>query len=416
MTPTPARTPRSAPLFVSALLLASALACGPDGGGPGLTAQGGDPDALFPVRQDLVAGLMDGTGELVVEPRFYLLGNTEGELIPAREVREDGDPPAPEAADEPLDMSAGTPDGFTPPRVTSTDGSGAAPDTTTPGGARSPRISREDAETVEGGLWGFIDRSGEWVIEPQFETAGAFTDDLAVVRAPGGRKGYIDRRGEWAIEPDFDQLRPFAEGLAAVGKGGLWGFIDKNGETVIAPRWAASHDFSEGLAPVQDPATDLWGFVDTAGELVIPARYSDALSFSEGLAVVRGDDGGFGFVDASGEEVIPLDLFNARSFSGGLAAVKRGALWGFVDPQGQMAIEPRFREAKDFGSAEAGLAPVRVRGGGELWGYADREGEVVIEPRFRSAEAFRGGLGPVGTEDGWGYVDAGGAWVWEPTH
>jgi hypothetical protein len=399
-------------------LLACAVACGPDGGGGlGLTAQGGDPDALFPIRQDLLAGLMDGTGEVVVEPRFYLLGDSSGELIPARAVRGEGEEPVPEAADEPLDMSGGTPEGFTPPRVTSTDGSGAAPAPTTPGGARSPRISREDAETVEGGLWGYVDRSGEWVIEPRFEAAGAFTDDLAVVRAPGGRKGYVDRRGDWVIEPGFDQLRPFAEGLAAVAKGGLWGFIDKAGETVVETRWAASHDFSEGLAAVQDATSDLWGFVDTSGELVIPARYSDALGFSEGLAVVRGSDGGFGFVDRSGEEVIPLDLFNARSFAGGLAAVKRGALWGFIDSSGQMVIEPRFREAKSFGSEEAGLAPVRMPGeGSELWGYADREGEVVVEPQFRSAEPFRGGLGAVGTADGWGYVDAGGAWVWEPSY
>jgi len=42
--------------------------------------------------------------------------------------------------------------------------------------------------------WGFIDKVGNFVIEPQFAYAGSFSDGLARVRIDGRRWGFIDRQ------------------------------------------------------------------------------------------------------------------------------------------------------------------------------------------------------------------------------
>ena len=47
--------------------------------------------------------------------------------------------------------------------------------------------------------------------------------------------GYIDKSGKVVIEPQFDYVRDFSEGLAVVEKDGKWGVIDKNGKVVIEP-------------------------------------------------------------------------------------------------------------------------------------------------------------------------------------
>ena len=39
---------------------------------------------------------------------------------------------------------------------------------------------------------------------------------------------------------------------------------------------------------------------------------------------------------------------DARSFSNGLAAVKVNGLWGYIDTEGNMVIEPQFFDARDF--------------------------------------------------------------------
>jgi hypothetical protein len=47
-----------------------------------------------------------------------------------------------------------------------------------------------------------------------------------------GRWGYIDRKGEWVINPRFDRASGFSQGLASVGMGKRWGYIDKTGRYV----------------------------------------------------------------------------------------------------------------------------------------------------------------------------------------
>ena len=63
--------------------------------------------------------------------------------------------------------------------------------------------------------------------------------------------GFIDKNGKVVIEPQFDGADAFSEGLARVKKDRKWGFIDKSGKVVIEPQFDWVSDFSEGLAKVR---------------------------------------------------------------------------------------------------------------------------------------------------------------------
>jgi hypothetical protein len=71
--------------------------------------------------------------------------------------------------------------------------------------------------------WGFINKTGAFVIKPQFQAADpdGFSDGLAL--ACQGKCGYIDRDGTFAIKPQFNGADPFSEGLAPVQINGKWG-------------------------------------------------------------------------------------------------------------------------------------------------------------------------------------------------
>src|SRR5665213_4292835 len=71
---------------------------------------------------------------------------------------------------------------------------------------------------VVGGRWGFVNQSGETVINPQFDRAEVFSAGLAPVKM--GRWGYVDAAGKVVINPQFDRADVFSEGLAAVKLGG----------------------------------------------------------------------------------------------------------------------------------------------------------------------------------------------------
>src|SRR5947199_3031800 len=79
------------------------------------------------------------------------------------------------------------------------------------------------------GKWGYISRTGEVVIKPQYDDAWDFSEGLAYVRA-GMRRGLIDKTGQMVIElQQVDFAGRFSEGLAPVQTGGSnprRGFID----------------------------------------------------------------------------------------------------------------------------------------------------------------------------------------------
>ncbi|EAK6428864.1 WG repeat-containing protein [Campylobacter coli] len=84
------------------------------------------------------------------------------------------------------------------------------------------------------GQWSFLDKNGEFAIEPKFDYVWSFWEGLAGVKL-NGKWGFIDKNGEFAIKPNFDDAWYFREGLAKVGLNGKYGLIDKSGKIVIEP-------------------------------------------------------------------------------------------------------------------------------------------------------------------------------------
>lgn len=80
-------------------------------------------------------------------------------------------------------------------------------------------------------LYGYKDESGVVRIEPAFELAQPFREEVAAV-SQNGRWGYIDRRGEWVIYPRFTEASPFRDGLARVRSGKALAYTDRAGKYV----------------------------------------------------------------------------------------------------------------------------------------------------------------------------------------
>ena len=131
-----------------------------------------------------------------------------------------------------------------------------------------------DGET---GLWGYIELSGAWSIEPQFYRASSFSEGLASVWLNSAHGAFIDAAGDFAIEPGHYYFGSFSEGLAAVQDGG---YVDQTGAWVIEPQFGRVGDFSEGLAAVWDRDTERWGYIDRTGAWVIEPKFLGAQSFT----------------------------------------------------------------------------------------------------------------------------------------
>src|SRR5262245_23163332 len=88
---------------------------------------------------------------------------------------------------------------------------------------------------VVNGRWGYIKKSGDVVVNPQFERADAFSGDRAAVRM--GRWGYAEPSGKIVINPQFDRTEPFSEGLAVIELTHRHGYINADGKYVVSPQF-----------------------------------------------------------------------------------------------------------------------------------------------------------------------------------
>lgn len=236
------------------------------------------------------------------------------------------------------------------------------------------------------GKYGYTDREGKIVIEPKFDLAWPFEEELALAGAMINNKwGFIDTTGNFVIEPQFDQITSFKDGLAVIKTDDKWGYIEPSGKYFIKGQFSLAYQFNEGYAPVQQ--NQKWGFVSKSTiekDIAINYKYDRAYGFHEGLAAVQVDNK-WGFINTDGELVIDYKFDKTNRFSNGLALVQVDGKYGYIDQTGKFVIQPQFEDAEGFSE---GLAAVRIKG---KYGYIDETGQIIIEPHFDHATEFTAG-------------------------
>jgi hypothetical protein len=328
---------------------------------------------------------------------------------------------------------------------------------------------------VKDDKWGYIDETGRIRIAPQFDSAGDFRDERALVSVQG-KPRYIDTAGRLIHAPPFDVGGEFNEGLAPINVGqeripnigliakpGRWGYIDRAGRLAIPMTFQLADEFHEGLAAAH--RGKLSGFIDHAGRFRFLAPFDVSWGFSEGVVLVKSNLKMI-YLDRAGHRLPtpPLDPnYAGHSFHEGLAAVQIRDKWGFMDRRGRLVIPAEFIDAGDFSEGLAAVelpidqsreTPCKVdetssytvakkfgyidRAGrlviAPQWEYAgpfvaglaavsacyrasfiDRSGRTVLKTEFESASAFRGPLAWVSVGATHGYIDRTGKVVWSPS-
>ncbi len=98
------------------------------------------------------------------------------------------------------------------------------------------------ARVKKSGVWCYIDKSGE-ILKVDADSFGDFSEGFADAKK-GGLVGFVNKKGEWVIKPQFEAVRDFHNGYAAARLAGKWGVIDKTGKWVIEAKYDSIKDVS----------------------------------------------------------------------------------------------------------------------------------------------------------------------------
>ena len=138
------------------------------------------------------------------------------------------------------------------------------------------------------------------------------------------------------------------------------------------------------------PEERLFGLVDSLGNELTPCVWTKIYAPREGrMRVQQGRDESMrtGYLDMQGATVIAPDWEDGTNFSDGWAAVQRDGKWGYIDPNGQVVMQPVYAHAY---APRGDYLIVGQQGKYYVkYGMIKRSGELVIPMDYYSITYFK---------------------------
>lgn len=265
--------------------------------------------------------------------------------------------------------------------------------------------------------WGLINEDGKLVVSPKWEEIDGFFEGRAAFKDKNGKFGFLDETGRVAIPATFEAVDRFNENRAGIKLNGKWGYIDRQGNLVIQPQYLNASPFYEARALVSLGNSGskfhmLHGFIDNQGKLIGPIKFQEGSKFQEGFALVSYRENQaekIGVLDLSGnlKSLENVSINKLHQFRYGLApAVYRGLpnlaetvisrlfdpfnefqlpdKVGFINPQGNFAIQPQFEAVSEFNYC---IAAAKKQG---KWGLINTKGNFLLPPQFEYQPTYLG--------------------------
>ncbi len=253
----------------------------------------------------------------------------------------------------------------------------------------------EDLACVKiNGKYGYINKAGEIVIKPEYDTIGYFYSGISF-QLKNNLYGAIDTSGKVIIPFEYEELSTGTEEYITAKKNGMYGCIDYNNEVIIdftspMPIQLNSYSQDHTIAIVCNESLSQ-GIVDIKTGYKSPVIYSSIEPwFNDSKTITTSSGSKYGFINLDTQTEIEPQFSNGLYFNDGLAAATNdNEKYGYIDVTGNYVIEPIYDEASPFSD---GLAFVKVN---EKYGCINTKGEMVLEPQFPSSGFFNNGVAEI---------------------
>ena len=160
-------------------------------------------------------------------------------------------------------------------------------------------LSSQRSRFKQGNKWGILDdQYGREIIEAKFEMLSYAQDGRAPFKHEG-KWGLIDLNGQVILEPSYAKIKTINRIVSSQRflflQGGKWGLIDLNGQVILEP---SSEEIilvgSERLSFLQGGK---WGLIDANGQVILEPSYEKIKAVgSQSLSFLQ--NGKWGLIDA----------------------------------------------------------------------------------------------------------------------
>ncbi|WP_158583373.1 WG repeat-containing protein [Salinisphaera sp. Q1T1-3] len=269
---------------------------------------------------------------------------------------------------------------------------------------------------MQDGRSGLLDPDGKPWLDARYKFIGAFHDERAKASSSTGNYGYIDRQGQWIVEPTYLIAKSMHDGLAPVCKSGREDgdsglrchYIDRDGKRAFDGDFADAEPFEHGVAVVQPIGSNTIsldgrriGVIDTEGHMRIDYAARNALSVVGPDRIIEATPERYALIDFNDKTLFRVShdgvlrdasptLMTYRKLPGQHYGLRNKATTDVVvAPENGYASWPVF----EHGTATARSAGDHGRLNAML---IDTQGNVLIEPgQYNGIGPFYEGVGPV---------------------
>jgi hypothetical protein len=156
-----------------------------------------------------------------------------------------------------------------------------------------------------------------------------------------GEIGFVNSSGEWIIEPKFAEVNNFNESIAAFRNSQNWGLVASDGKIISEAKWDEIKSFSAGVAVAK--AQGEFFLLNKNGEALNQEGYDQICRLKEGYFLVE-KGGKRGLLKGTGEVILPVEFENIQVEKSDFFIVTRNGSTGVVNEKGDAIFPINYQE------------------------------------------------------------------------
>ncbi|MCH7411569.1 WG repeat-containing protein [Belliella sp. DSM 111904] len=150
-----------------------------------------------------------------------------------------------------------------------------------------------------------------------------------------GKFGFINKSGNWIIENKFQEVKNFSNGLAAAKIHGSWVYIDRQGNFNEAFSFEEVRDYHRGLGIVRKDGKSF--MLNSSGERVSDLSYEKISLLPDNYYLIE-NDGKFGLLDTNGKEITSPQFDLVRRENHDVILASKNGKFGIIDEEGNFKL------------------------------------------------------------------------------